>query len=1208
MSSGGQRWQPLHRADQRTIAAGGRMNRLSSADLTIPPGAEETETPAAGVQAGEAVLAAHLVAGSDPMTKLIQQMSFLGEEILAHGVAPPVAGSTLFDAVARFAGQSAESVRSGAVRAMRDELEAEAEDKGTAQRAVMQAVVSPFGYGDLINEFVQHKLVRYTEEQRDNQSADSARDLAGQAIATHLGQSLVIHLPGGDAVRLEPFRDSPSGTVEVDLHTLGDRQTFLPHGVRASRTATSRRAVDHDGDTEMPDASQQSFSFPPAPPVAAPRARGPRSSVSLTNFVSLPPVIADAPPAGATEHAEPSERPTPQEDAAAATSAPKDVASPPESTEAQQPYDSDDSQVDPLDAPRPLDPSLLESPRAESAKPAVSETSSTPARPPYAAPPIRTSCSKKSMALNHRFTAATTSSTSGDTADRNGAESGSTASRPVLKMPSGIGDFVTTTMDAIDTAVPPVPRGPHLRAGRLPSIRPDQDFELTPERLADEFGMPRTNQNRFRQFADRFNLVLDVRPTNPASRRWLEDGALPKPYTIKSKPINDLDVHLGASSDQIGLVGFFRPRLPAPDALASMPEKQRRQIEARYEQRRRESADLAAEMTKYTQSGEFRIQDGVVEGIGVDGEFHPLTGDHDLYNVRLLDDGAPLSKDDYDEVIWLLTHRNMGVQHGAHLYWRPDGAFQQRIFDEVVSKHQRGAVGAEPLIRFSPGEEPTRVFADDLPATSTSGETAAKGQEKTERPPLRRVRWADQVGAPAGEAPSGTPVTSSEPMSLADALDHAQVHVLGDRPVGLWLPGAPADLPSPDSRTVAQLAAMAPPQTVFVIVEIWDVDVVVGDQVVSPTYLRALLHAKAPGYQPFLLSPGSSAVAQRLTTVTDGPVLSAPFGVAHDPDRAALTPRADVKGKGKASGTAADNGRFQLHLPDEPVAAPLDLVLTVEPVREPPPETPAPALAGMTPKDIDEMARSIGVPRAGLPYMPALIRAVQQALASQGVTTTEDQMVFFVKQLLARYQYLLGDSADDRNTSGLMVPINGAEVLVTLDPADPHTVDNPAGSTTAPSTLPPAEGEHEGFETVNAGYATGAHVETHSGQTERTPGAISATFGIGVAPGVLNVVKVGTAIKGVANQSNRSATHVMDAEGGHVEDNRIEHTLVAYRPNISVKIRTGESGTTAPDWETIKPIRIADPGTERLLLWLPNSYVAAPAAEQDPATGEGDKP
>ncbi|WP_141960105.1 hypothetical protein [Actinoallomurus bryophytorum] len=1235
-SSGRQRWRPLHRSDQRDIAAGGRLNRRISMDLTIPPGPDdETGTPAAGVQADEAVLAAHLVAGSDPMTKLIYQMSFLGDEILTHGMPPPVAGNTLFDAVARFVGRSADSVRTGAVHAMRDELGIEAEDRGMAQPAVMQGVRSPFGYGDLINAFVQHTLVRHTEEHSENQRADSARDLAGRAIATHLGQTLVIHLPDGDTVRLEPFRDASGGTVEVDLHTIGDRQTFLPHGVRASRASASRRAIDHDGDTEMPDASQQSsFSFPPGPPVAAPwKTMWPesrRGSRTQTIFASLPPVAEDV--------------------------------SPPQATTAEQTYESDDSQVDPLDTTRPLDPDLLEPPAdsfaesaepaepaepeestepvepqestaphestepvqstepvepEESTKPAALDTSATAARPRYAAPAaLRTFFSTKIKSLHRRFAAAGTSSAPAVPATRNGAGNGSTPSRPVLKMPQGIGDFVANTMDAIDATVPPVPRGPHLRAGRLPSIRPDQGFELTPERLADEFGMPRANQTRFRQFADRFNLVLDVRPTNPASRRWLEDGALPKPHTIKSKTINELDVHLGASGDQIGLVGFFRPRLPSADDLASMPEQQRRQVEARYEQRRRESVDLAAEMTKYTQSGEFRIRDGVIEGIGADGEFRPLTGDHDLYNIRLLDDGAPLSKDAYEEVIWLLTHRNMGVQHGAHMYWRPDGAFQEQIFNEIVSKHQMGAAGAEPLIRFSPGEEPSLVFADETATTSMSSEPAP---EQVEPPPARRVRWADQTGETTGETTaettgeqddSGT-APPPEPMKLADVLDQAQVYVLDDRPVLLRLPGAPADLPAPDPRTVEQLGSMAPPQTVFVIAEIRDGDVVIGDQVVTPAVLGAVLGARAPGYQPFLLSPGSSPVAERLTTVTDGPVLSAPSGVDYDPDRATMTPRADTKGKGKAK--ASDTASFRLHLPDEPAAAPLDLVLAGEPVREPPSEEPppkpttSPAPAGTTPKDVDEMVRSIGVPRAGLPYVPALIRAVQEELAAQGVTVTDDQMVFFVKQLLARYQYLLGDSADDENTSGLMVPIGGAEVLVTFDPSDPHTVDNPAGSTTAPSTLPPAEGEHEGFETVNAGYATGAHVETHSGSTERTPGGLSAMFGYGVAPGVLNVVKAGASIKGVANQSSRSTTHVMDAEGGHVEDNRIEHTLVAYRPNISVKIRTGGSGKTPPGWEKIKPIRIADPGTERLLLWLANSYLAEPAARQVTAAGEGVK-
>lgn len=81
-------------------------------------------------------------------------------------------------------------------------------------------------------------------------------------------------------------------------------------------------------------------------------------------------------------------------------------------------------------------------------------------------------------------------------------------------------------------------------------------------------------------------------------------------------------------------------------------------------------------------------------------------------------------------------------------------------------------------------------------------------------------------------------------------------------------------------------------------------------------------------------------------------------------------------------------------------------------------------------------------------------------------------------------------------------------------------------------------------------------------------------------------------------------SHVEDAEGGHVEDYRGESTLLAFRPNISFKLRTEREGVKTPGWAQIKPTRIADPGTEELLLWAPEPYTKEPSADPVTATGE----
>jgi hypothetical protein len=765
---------------------------------------------------------------------------------------------------------------------------------------------------------------------------------------------------------------------------------------------------------------------------------------------------------------------------------------------------------------------------------------------------------------------------------------------------------------------------------------------LTPERLSAQFGMPGSEQRRFQSFVDRLNVVLDIRPKNPASARRLEEGARPKPLEIKAKTIDERDVHLGASSDRIGYVGYFQPRMPSEEDLVRLPEAQRREVERRFARRQSEFDELSAEMAAYAAQGRFRVRDGLVEEFDpMDGEFHLLAADNDLYHVRLLDDGSPLSEEDYEEVIWLLTHMNVGVRHGAHVYWRPDGAFQQRIFDEIVERHRPGSAGAEPLIRFAPGEAPILVFADEQSARSAPAESA----RPTTRPEQKHVHWADletQDAEKASVSPSGDQAGSGA--LLEDVLGRARWVFRADgRPVVISLAGDADDGTGLGEqlgeRTIALLAKLVPPQAVFVMGQVRDGDLMAGDTPVSPAVLAQMISARAPGHQPFLLMPGSGKIAGAVADATAGPVLAAPHGVLPDVRKGTLTAAGSGKAPMRAPEGGPATGSFQLYLPLEQGQSAEDRALesigsvlavpagssqpadamsagtsgtkpavpasgTEVPVTngsrdgQKPPTPASSGEDGMTPATVDPMARSVGVPRAGLPYMPQLLAAVRREAAAQGVTVTEDRMAAVVEQLRSDYPYTLGDHTDDANTSGLMFTLGEAELLVTLDPADPHTLSNPAGSTTGPSNLPAPDGEHVGNETINAAYVLGAHVQTHSGQTEQTRGALGMSFDTGVA-------RVGASVSVVTNQSNRSGSHIADAEGGHVEDARVDSTLLAYRPNISFKLRTTQKDGRAPGWERIKPIRIADPGTDRLLLWLADPYLKEPSADRVTATGDG---
>ncbi|WP_447002022.1 toxin glutamine deamidase domain-containing protein [Saccharothrix isguenensis] len=319
--------------------------------------------------------------------------------------------------------------------------------------------------------------------------------------------------------------------------------------------------------------------------------------------------------------------------------------------------------------------------------------------------------------------------------------------------------FVEDLFDALDDTVETAPRPAHLRETRWDSPRPADPGPLTPERLRDEFGMPEINQRRLQKLADRFNVTYDVRPTNPDSVKWLEQGAAPKPKDIKAKTISELDTYLGASREHVGLVGYFEPTLP--DDVAELDPGLRDRLVQRHRNRSREFRELAEEFRQFAAEGRYRVDptSGTVEMSTPDG-YKPITGDHDVFHIRRPDDGTPLDLADYELDVWRLTRRNTGVQHGAHMYWEPQGDFQHKIYQDIVDRHRQDAPDAEPLIRFSPGEAPTLVFADPPPP-------ATDVPPATEAPTTPSPHGPDPAPAdPAGNRP-WTPDRLSDEARLA---------------------------------------------------------------------------------------------------------------------------------------------------------------------------------------------------------------------------------------------------------------------------------------------------------------------------------------------------------------------------------------------------------------------------------------------------------
>ncbi len=289
---------------------------------------------------------------------------------------------------------------------------------------------------------------------------------------------------------------------------------------------------------------------------------------------------------------------------------------------------------------------------------------------------------------------------------------------------------------------------------------------------------------------------------------------------------------------------------------------------------------------------------------------------------------------------------------------------------------------------------------------------------------------------------------------------------------------------------------------------------------------------------------------------------------------------------------------------------------------------------------VDPMVRTIGVPRAGLPYLPVLVRRLQQSVSMLGVPVEAAAWDRLPQQLLSNYRYLVPDTED--GITGFQVSLGpGVEALITLNPYDPRPVAHPAAAFDRLPTLPsipeepeeqpeeepeeePREGpgaepgaaapgtrggrqdpaedpaEFHANETINASYRTGAHVQLHTGSTSATRGTVSLSFGVGLTSGVLDVLHLGTGASAAANASSRSTSRISDAEGGYVEDNRVDRAMMtlAYRADWLLRMRTDAS----TPWAGIPADRITDPGSESLLLHMPRHYLSQ-APEQVVAEG-----
>lgn len=209
-----------------------------------------------------------------------------------------------------------------------------------------------------------------------------------------------------------------------------------------------------------------------------------------------------------------------------------------------------------------------------------------------------------------------------------------------------------------------------------------------------QFGMSKSAVKAAQRVAEKHQVLIVTRPTSPNAIRLIEQGHHPKPEWNKCKTINEFDVILGADPNGLNRSGYFDPVMPnRPDSIG---DEVWGAIQSRHKQRYEEfHFEQKAKMDQYVAEGKIRIENGVVinakTGFG-------YTGDSDLWVITDLQ-GRPLSEAQARQVYEDLVGTSFDPQHPCHMWWKPEGATNQKIFDKIVDSHMRGGEG---LIAIGP--------------------------------------------------------------------------------------------------------------------------------------------------------------------------------------------------------------------------------------------------------------------------------------------------------------------------------------------------------------------------------------------------------------------------------------------------------------------------------------------------------------------------
>ncbi|MFE6862251.1 hypothetical protein [Nocardia sp. NPDC057668] len=228
------------------------------------------------------------------------------------------------------------------------------------------------------------------------------------------------------------------------------------------------------------------------------------------------------------------------------------------------------------------------------------------------------------------------------------------------------------------------------------------DAELTSEEIEKKFGILTSDQIKIQRAAQTRNIIIDMRPANPDSIKWLRSGiSVPKPREIKNKTITYLDVVLGADHANLGLVGIYDPRLP--DRPNGVSDEQWGTLEKRYLMRLQE--------WNSPQSRSLDVDDtGAVYDLGRDGRRRPVSSDYDLWALRYPNGSLIDSRHVYEGHVYALRdYHDIRVMHGTTAQWSARTEKDLSIVHGQLIEH---SAGGTPLIRFEPRTLPSARWVD----------------------------------------------------------------------------------------------------------------------------------------------------------------------------------------------------------------------------------------------------------------------------------------------------------------------------------------------------------------------------------------------------------------------------------------------------------------------------------------------------------------